>query len=136
MAGLDQDKRSEQWQKRGIKPHPSTWLNNSRWEDEAEGAPETAPQAAPEPECETLPELTPIDPAVWENARFALKLEDPEAFEAWLETLEPLGYAGDELWLRVHNAFQRRMVAQNYRETLTRHLLAPVRLYLTRDQAA
>lgn len=33
MAGLDRHLRSEQWQ-RGVIPHPATWLNGERWEDE------------------------------------------------------------------------------------------------------
>lgn len=33
MAGLDRHLRSEQWQ-RGVIPHPTTWLNRARWEDE------------------------------------------------------------------------------------------------------
>ena len=33
MAALERDKASEQWQ-RGIIPHPATWLNQRRWEDE------------------------------------------------------------------------------------------------------
>lgn len=33
MAGLDKHIRSEQW-RRGVIPHPTTWLNGERWEDE------------------------------------------------------------------------------------------------------
>lgn len=33
MAGLDRALRSEQW-RRGVIPHPTTWLNGERWEDE------------------------------------------------------------------------------------------------------
>lgn len=33
MSGLDAHKRSEQW-RRGVIPHPTTWLNGARWEDE------------------------------------------------------------------------------------------------------
>ena len=33
MAGLERHKRSEQW-RRGVIPHPTTWLNGERWEDE------------------------------------------------------------------------------------------------------
>ena len=36
-AALERDKRSEQWRRDGGEfiPHPSTWLNNRRWEDES-----------------------------------------------------------------------------------------------------
>lgn len=34
-AAIERQKLTEQW-KRGIIPHPSTWLNNHRWEDEVE----------------------------------------------------------------------------------------------------
>lgn len=36
MAGLERDKASVQWQKDGGQfiPHPTTWLNQRRWEDE------------------------------------------------------------------------------------------------------
>lgn len=36
LAALDQQKRSADWQKDGGKfiPHPATWLNQGRWEDE------------------------------------------------------------------------------------------------------
>lgn len=33
MAGLERHLRSEQW-RRGVIPHPATWLNGERWEDE------------------------------------------------------------------------------------------------------
>lgn len=33
MAGLDRALRSEQW-RRGVIPHPTTWLNGERWEDD------------------------------------------------------------------------------------------------------
>ncbi len=41
MTGLDQQKASGDWQKDGGKfiPHPATWLNGRRWEDEMEGGP-------------------------------------------------------------------------------------------------
>ena len=37
MAGLDRQKAGEQWQKDGGQfiPHPASWLNARRWEDEA-----------------------------------------------------------------------------------------------------
>ena len=33
LSGLDAHIRSEQW-RRGVIPHPTTWLNGERWEDE------------------------------------------------------------------------------------------------------
>ena len=38
MDGLRRQKDSVQWQRDGGKyiPHPSTWLNQRRWEDETE----------------------------------------------------------------------------------------------------
>ena len=46
-AALERDKQSEQWQENGGKyiPHPSSWLNNRRWEDEVKAAPSSAPAA-------------------------------------------------------------------------------------------
>lgn len=40
MAGLATQKNSDQWRKNGGEfiPHPATWLNNRRWEDESHGA--------------------------------------------------------------------------------------------------
>lgn len=40
LAAVEAQKRSEQWQKEGGKfiPHPATWLNGRRWEDEAGAA--------------------------------------------------------------------------------------------------
>lgn len=35
MAGLEMWRKSEQWT-RGVIPHPATWLNGRRWEDEVE----------------------------------------------------------------------------------------------------
>lgn len=37
LAGLERDKRSDQWLRDGGQfiPHPATWLNGRRWEDEA-----------------------------------------------------------------------------------------------------
>lgn len=42
LTALDAQKRSEQWLKEGGKfiPHPATWLNQKRWEDEATNASE------------------------------------------------------------------------------------------------
>jgi DNA-binding transcriptional MocR family regulator len=41
MAGLERAKQSRDWQKDGGQyiPHPTTWLNGSRWEDEIEPEP-------------------------------------------------------------------------------------------------
>ena len=38
-AALERDKLSEQWQKDGGSyiPHPSSWLNGRRWQDEHKG---------------------------------------------------------------------------------------------------
>ena len=44
-AALERDKRSEQWRRDNgdFIPHPASWLNGRRWEDEpAEGVPEAA----------------------------------------------------------------------------------------------
>ena len=45
--GLNRDKQSSEWRKDGgaYIPHPSTWLNGRRWEDEHE--PPAAGQDAP-----------------------------------------------------------------------------------------
>jgi hypothetical protein len=34
MTGLEKWRTSDQWQQRGVIPHPSTWLNEKRWQDE------------------------------------------------------------------------------------------------------
>lgn len=44
MAGLDKHIHSEQW-RRGVIPHPTTWLNGERWEDELP----TGDRGGPEP---------------------------------------------------------------------------------------
>lgn len=44
LDALEQQKRSEQWQ-RGYIPHPSTWLNQARWEDEIKPTGREDPQA-------------------------------------------------------------------------------------------
>ena len=44
MAGLENHKKSKQWMDKQFIPHPTTWLNGKRWEDELEAAP--APQQA------------------------------------------------------------------------------------------
>lgn len=36
LSALERQKKCTQWQNRQFIPHPSTWLNNSRWEDEDE----------------------------------------------------------------------------------------------------
>lgn len=40
LAAVEQQKRSEQWQKDGGQfiPHPATWLNQGRWDDEPASA--------------------------------------------------------------------------------------------------
>ena len=49
MAGIERDKASEQWTRDGGRfiPHPATWLNGRRWEDEAptQGASASSPTA-------------------------------------------------------------------------------------------
>lgn len=49
LAVLEKQKGSEQWQKDGGQfiPHPATWLNGRRWEDELEPVPQEAPQRKP-----------------------------------------------------------------------------------------
>jgi DNA-binding transcriptional ArsR family regulator len=48
LAALDVQKKCDQWTKEGGQfiPHPATWLNQGRWNDEP---PETLPLAAPRP---------------------------------------------------------------------------------------
>lgn len=45
MAGLERQKASEQWMKDGgqFVPHPATWLNGRRWEDEPPATQQEAP---------------------------------------------------------------------------------------------
>lgn len=47
IAGLEHQKAGEQWRKDGGKfiPHPATWLNGRRWEDEALSSNQTLAQA-------------------------------------------------------------------------------------------
>ncbi|UCV01745.1 hypothetical protein [Dechloromonas denitrificans] len=47
MAGLESQKAGEQWRKDGglFIPHPASWLNGRRWEDEAPAAGQSAPLA-------------------------------------------------------------------------------------------
>ena len=49
LAALEVQKKSEQWVKDGGKfiPHPTTWLNGERWEDEAPAESRPAPTAPP-----------------------------------------------------------------------------------------
>jgi hypothetical protein len=54
MAGLERQKVSADWQKDGGQfiPHPATWLNGRRWEDQPTGtaaAKTTVPDLAPKP---------------------------------------------------------------------------------------
>ena len=49
MAALERHKKSDQWTRDGGQyiPHPTTWLNQKRWQDEIPGAAKaSAPQAA------------------------------------------------------------------------------------------
>ena len=43
MTGLEGHIRSEQW-RRGVIPHPTTWLNGERWEDELSGRSRPGPE--------------------------------------------------------------------------------------------
>lgn len=40
IKAIDIQKQSRQWQSKEFIPHPATWLNQRRWEDEAEEEPE------------------------------------------------------------------------------------------------
>ena len=40
IHAIEQQKRSEQWKNPQYIPHPSTWLNGERWEDEVQLAPQ------------------------------------------------------------------------------------------------
>ena len=50
MAGLERHIRSEQW-RRGVIPHPTTWLNGERWEDELTDNGPSGPNAAAGPDA-------------------------------------------------------------------------------------
>jgi hypothetical protein len=45
LAALDRHKGSEQWQSARFIPHPATWINQQRWDDEMPTAAETKPIA-------------------------------------------------------------------------------------------
>lgn len=45
LAALDRHKRSEQWQTARFIPHPATWLNGQRWDDQLPTADERKPPA-------------------------------------------------------------------------------------------
>jgi hypothetical protein len=45
LAALDRHKRSEQWQAARFIPHPATWLNGQRWDDQLPTADERKPPA-------------------------------------------------------------------------------------------
>lgn len=49
LAALEQHKQTEQWtrDKGQFIPHPATWLNQCRWEDEVQGAEQSAPPSQP-----------------------------------------------------------------------------------------
>lgn len=55
MAGLENHKKSKQWTRDGGQyiPHPTSWLNGKRWEDELESA--AMPQQQPEWDGESNP---------------------------------------------------------------------------------
>lgn len=48
LAGLERDRRSDQWLRDGGQfiPHPATWLNGRRWEDETAALPSSDWQAS------------------------------------------------------------------------------------------
>lgn len=136
MAGLHRSRQSEQWRVRKVIPSPATWLNNARWNDEADvdDAPASAEAAQPVAPDE-LPEFSPLSPGLWDEALHALNLEDPDGVECWLRTIKPLGYAGDEIWLGAVGQMQRNWVAANYREVLCKHLKTEsIRVVVLRDQ--
>jgi hypothetical protein len=45
LAALDRHKRSEQWQAARFIPHPATWINGQRWDDQLPTAEERKPPA-------------------------------------------------------------------------------------------
>jgi hypothetical protein len=45
LAALDRHKRSEQWQAARFIPHPATWINGQRWDDQLPIADERKPPA-------------------------------------------------------------------------------------------
>lgn len=51
LSGLDAHKRSEQW-RRGVIPHPTTWLNGERWADELTPPPRAFGGRVEESGCE------------------------------------------------------------------------------------
>lgn len=57
LAAVERDKATDQWQRENGRyiPHPATWLNQQRWEDEPNGGPEPAPPP-PEPYRYPTPE--------------------------------------------------------------------------------
>lgn len=51
FKALEWQKRTDQWQDAAFIPHPSTWLNQRRWEDEPALSPEETAQQAQEDAC-------------------------------------------------------------------------------------
>lgn len=49
LSAVERDKKTDQWQREGGRfiPHPATWLNQERWEDEPDTVP--PPDKPPEP---------------------------------------------------------------------------------------
>jgi hypothetical protein len=45
LAALDRHKGSEQWQAARFIPHPATWINGQRWDDQLPIADERKPPA-------------------------------------------------------------------------------------------
>lgn len=142
MNSLAQQMRTEQW-RRGVIPHASTWLRNSRWEDETDAqnrnahaqTEEHATEAGAQ-NAESLPTFDPIDPSLWSEAMYHFQLADPDAAEVWLKPLQVLGRAGDEIWIGAMSDINRNWVASNYREQLAEQLKSPVRIITIRNPEA
>jgi hypothetical protein len=49
IKAIDKQKKSKQWQTTEYIPHPATWLNNERWNDETETASEYHPDYGAKP---------------------------------------------------------------------------------------
>lgn len=81
LASIDRQKASDQWTKDGGQyiPHPATWLNQGRWDDQPM-MPSNRTPVAPIPYSEKFNELYELYPA-------GGRCEKPDAWIAWQERL-------------------------------------------------
>jgi uncharacterized protein YdaU (DUF1376 family) len=136
MADVESRAATWDWQKQGgqFVPHPATYLNGKRWEDDL---PNASANSATTHATASLAQASTVNPTLefgddlpagltfdqdaaktWAKAMGVLAEQDPEDYETWLSPLRFIGTVGQEWAVSAPTSQLRNWVATNYRDAI------------------